>query len=107
MRNIPEKDWKVIRKLKDELLERFCEKTINRIKHIIDNQGNSSYKTYLDLWKTMNQEDKKLSSMFDDLKRSTAINKITVWKRNSLISEDEFNLFSSETKELVEKLLSL
>ena len=107
MEKIPEKDWKIIRDLNDKLLHRFCESALSKIKNIIDNRGSESHNAYLKIWKTLRKEDKELSIMFDDLKRSNAINKLTAWKSFNLITDSEFNRFSKETKETVEFLNSL
>ena len=106
MRDFPEKDWKIIRKLKDELLERFCNRVLKEISENIENGGNSSHQTYLSLWKIMKREDDILGSMFDDLKRSTAIYKIAAWKKHDLITAIEFNQFSDDTKDSVNLIIS-
>lgn len=107
MREIPEKDWKIARKLKDELLQRFCNEALKKIKLLIKNQGDDSHKAYLDLWEIMTQKDKELSSIFDDLKRSTAFFKIATWKSKGLLTDTEFNQFSDQTMAIVKALNSL
>ena len=76
MRSFPERDWKQIRKLKDRLLQTACECVFEKIKTTVTVRGEGSHDAYLKLWETLNNEDKKIVSMFDDLKRSTAYFKI-------------------------------
>ncbi len=104
MRQFPEKDWKKIRKLKDQLLHKFCDSALDKLKPIIENREQGSHKAYLDLWNVLNKEDDELSLMFDDLKRSTAFYKLAAWKKNGLISEEEFSQFSDETQNVVNLL---
>ena len=98
MRQIPEKDWKVLRKLKNELLQRFCSEALVRLKPIIINPGADSHKAYLQLWEMLRKEDKELSLLFDDLKRSTAFFKLAAWRSHGLLSDEDFNQFSAETR---------
>ena len=53
--------------------------------------------THLQLWKLLKEEDREISIMFDDLKRSNAIHKLAAWKHNDIISEERFAEFSDET----------
>jgi hypothetical protein len=57
---------------------------------VIESRGAESHKYYLKLWKVMQEEDKEISLMFDDLKRSTAIFKLAMWKRNGILSGEDF-----------------
>jgi hypothetical protein len=79
--DIPERDWKKLRALKDAALNIACERIFQNITKLIESRGAESHKYYLKLWKVMQEEDKEISLMFDDLKRSTAIFKLTMWKK--------------------------
>ncbi len=105
MRQIPEKDWKKIRKLKDQLLQKFCDRALDKLKSVIDSRDQGSHKAYLELWKVLNVEDDELALMFNDLKRSTAFYKLAAWKKSSLLSEEDFSQFSNETQNVINLLL--
>ena len=98
MQDIPEQDWKIIRKLKDKLLQKACDNILAKLKSIIADKQSNSHKTYLDLWKTLKKEDQELGLMFDDVKRSTALFKLATWKSSGLITDIDFEQFSEETK---------
>jgi hypothetical protein len=106
MRQIPEKDWKVLRKLKDGLLQRYCSEALVRLKPIIFDPGPDSHKAYLQLWKLLRKEDKELSLLFDELKRSTAFFKLAAWRSRGLLSDEDFNQFSAETMEAIDLINS-
>ncbi len=97
MKPFPETDWKKLRSLKEPLLQLACEKILYKLKQIIDNPQNNNHQTYLNLWKVLTKENEELSLMFDDLKRSTAVSKLAVWKKYGLISDNDFNQFTEET----------
>jgi hypothetical protein len=43
-------------------------------------------------------------SQFDDLKRSTPLLKLVIWKENGILSEESFKEFSTKTQERVKAL---
>ncbi len=101
MNSISEKDWKVLRSLKDEKLAKFCDAVFEKVGTIIANKGTESHKAYLELWSVMRDEDEKLGAMFDDLKRSNAVRKLGVWRHYGMLSDEELARFSDETRESV------
>ena len=105
--NIPEKDWKKLRSLKNSALNIACERIFEKIKKLIESRGSENHKYYLKLWKVLREEDKEISLMFDDLKRSTAIFKLAMWKKNGILSNESFNELSEETQEHIDLILNI
>jgi len=101
MNSIAEKDWKLLRAMKEEKLNQVCGEILQKVSQEMEFEENEEYKAYLKLWKVLNREDKKVSDLFDDLKRSNAIFKLLSWRQNGLITEQEFNRFSEETRSII------
>ncbi len=101
MRNIPESDWKKIRDMRNEILSISCDQIFDKIDNISNSRKGKEHESYLKLWKLINREDKEISIMFDDLKRSTAILKLASWKRNGLISDEKMSEFTDKTQQNV------
>lgn len=101
MKSIPEKDWKVLRSLKDEKLAKFCDAVFEKVGTIIANKGTESHKAYLELWSLIRDEDEKLGAMFDELKRSNALRKLGVWRHYGVLSDEDLALFTDETRDSV------
>jgi len=59
MNKIPESDWKLLRKLKEEKLALACEKAFERFVRIIDARGNQSHKAYLKLYRAVDDESSR------------------------------------------------
>jgi hypothetical protein len=104
MKSIPESDWKILRAIKDESLNIACERIFAKIQDIIEVREGKEHKAYLRLWKLIEEEDRKISVMFDDLRLSTAIHKLAVWRRNGVISDEYFLRFSNDTQQVVRDL---
>lgn len=89
MSDISEKDWKIIRSMKDRILNLACERILAKISKIIKNEGDHAHARYLELWKMLRSENEDIAIMFDDLKRSNALIKLAKWKFHGLITDDE------------------
>ena len=101
MKSILESDWKKLQAVKDDLLNIFCARIFEKINKIIKEQSGNEHKAYLKLWKILEKEDQEIAIMFNDFKRSNALQKLAVWKRNGVISDDYFSMLSNETQKRV------
>ncbi len=104
MTSIPEKDWKMLSALKENLLNSACETIFQRIEQLSSTRKGREHATYLELWKLMNQEDKVIAEMFDDLKRSNAVFKIAALKHHGVLTDEQLALFSQEIQDKVARL---
>jgi hypothetical protein len=105
MSDIKESDWKVLRKIHKEALERFCKQTLSEVKRTNSDSTKSYHQRYLDLWAILRRRDEEMAQAFDDLRRSKAILQIAVIKRLGLFTENEFSQFSQETRDQVNLIL--
>ncbi len=104
---IPERDWKIIRALKESAVNTACERIFQKIEKLIRSRGTESHKYYLKLWKLLPEQDREISLMFDDFKRSNAVFKISVWKKNGIISDETLQELTEETQRRIEMLSEL
>ena len=104
MKSVPESDWKKLRAMKGDVLKFACERIFEKIEALTREQKGKEHEAYLKLWKLIKKEDREISLMFDDLKRSNAIQKLAAWKRNAVISNERFSKFSDETQQTVKTL---
>ncbi len=101
MSKIPERDWKKLRALKDEKLGKACENILAGIEKILKEREGKEHASYLEIWKLLKKEDKKIAAMFDDQRRSDAIFKIAALRSYGYLSDEEMKGFSTETQEKV------
>ena len=105
MREIKESDWKLLRQLHSEALERFCQQILLEIERINSDRAKSFHRKYLDIYEVLQRRDKEIAQTFDDLRRSTALTQLASVKARGLLTEDEFLRFSQETQNAVDRLL--
>jgi hypothetical protein len=106
-RQLPEKDWKLLRQLAPVALERFCDRVLREATVIATAPGKTNHERYLELYKLMKEQDRDLASAFNDHRRSTALHKLAWIYSLRLLTEDEFGGFSEETRETALFLASL
>ncbi len=104
MTGISESDWKKLRSMKNDALNLACDRIFEKVEKIAREKKGKEHESYLKLWKLIQDEDRTISIMFDDVKRSNAVHKLATWKLNGVISEDDFCKFSSETQKIVNSL---
>jgi len=105
MRDIPERDWRVLRELMPIALERYCRGVLKEAAALAGGSGDTGggyHDRYLALFKLLRERDGELGNAFNDLKRSTALFKLTCMRRLGLLTDEEFAGFSQETRELVQ-----
>ena len=104
MSGILEKDWKIIRAIKDEKLNAVCTDILDEIDREIKNKEEKNHKAYLNIWSIVNTRDKDVADMFNDLRRSNAVYKLALWYKNGYLTDKELNEFSEETRSTINAL---
>jgi hypothetical protein len=97
-------DWKVFRKLRELALERYCERVLKDVGQLVDKDSGSYHERYLKLWELLRNRDKTLGLCFNDPRRSQAIIQLTNIVEEDLLTEDELNQFSDETRAQIEMI---
>ncbi|VFQ42975.1 hypothetical protein [Desulfoluna butyratoxydans] len=98
-RDIAEEDWKLLRDLQELSLNTACDRVLQRVAELVASRGAENHTYYQTLWTLMQDEDEQISLMFDSFKRSTAVNKVAMWRKNGLLSEEVFGKLTKETQE--------
>jgi hypothetical protein len=105
--HIAESDWKKIRDLKPAALNRFCERVLLDIQEISSHPGQTPHEKYLAIYELMQERDRTIGEVFNDLRRSVALMRIIYLRRLSLLTDAEFTTFSEEARALVQGSLRL
>ena len=108
MKSFPESDWKKLRALRDDALNRFCARALKGTQKRLANSDNDDpHKAYLDVYRFLDGQDDELGSLFNDWRRSTALLTLTGWVQANLVEDEEFEAFSEQTKASVKNLINL
>src|SRR5436190_20676370 len=100
-RKIPESDWKYISKLKEKFLNRLCERINAESLAILKNGNMTQHEKYLELYKHIEKGDFLIAKGFNDWRRSRAFENLLFYKQQGLITDEEFEGLSNETKQVL------
>jgi hypothetical protein len=104
---IKETDWKLLRRLHEVALERFCQRVVEEVNALTTDRAGDYHECFLKLFTLINKRNKALARTFDDLRRSNALILLTNIMEASLLSAEEFSQFGPETRDAVETILRL
>ena len=105
--NIPERDWKALRALHKVALERFCERVLRKCVAIAQDEKRTAHERYLALYKLLQRRDDDLARAFDDMRRSRAVQRLVAMRDIGVVTDEEMEAFTPETRDVVAFLLSL
>lgn len=98
-RGIKESDWKLLSQLRTAALERFCQRILAEIERININSNMNAHQRYLEIYKIIAHRDKEIAQIFNDHRRSTALNELAAIQSNGLLTPEEFMRFSQEARD--------
>ncbi len=99
---IAEQDWRVLRNMQPALLNRLCNKSLAEVLAILGESSFPAHERYFKISKLTEQRDLQISRLFDDLKRSNAAIRLTMMKKESVITNEDLANFSAELRSLIE-----
>ena len=105
MSSVPEKDWKLFRKLQVELTAKSCDLVFKKVENITNDRVGKEHQSYLDLYRLIKEEDTKIAEMFNNPTRNNILLKIVSLKKYGVLSDEQLQLFSEETQEFVSRFL--
>ncbi|ALO34681.1 hypothetical protein CMT41_08070 [Colwellia sp. MT41] len=107
MSSIPEKDWKLFRKLQNDLTAKACELIFVKVDELAKNRAGSEHTSYLELYGLIQDEDVKIAEMFNNPTRNNVLLKLVALKSYGVFTDDQFQMFSQETQDRVDSMLEL
>jgi hypothetical protein len=106
-REIPDKDWKVFRKLREGALERFAEQILNDVVRICSDDARSAHERYLAVYRLLQERDRAMAMAFDNLSRSRMFEHLLAMRSLGLLTAAELADMSRETKARIELLTEI
>jgi|SRR5215813_9802324 len=101
---IKESDWKLLRRLHQVALERFCERVLAEVRSAAADTGDDYHEGYLKVFNLLRKRDKTIARTFEDLRRSNALILLANMKHEGLLTADELGQFSPETRQAIETI---
>ena len=103
----PERDWKYMRKVKEDLLADLCEQINGQAMDILKSEANSEHERRGRLYRHVQDSDDIVADCFDDWRRSTLLMKLVALQRHGLLTSDHMQHLSEETQKRLKALNEL
>lgn len=103
---IPERDWKKLRGIRENLLNRLCAGILVELKSRLEVEDLSveAHQKYLGVYKFIKQSDQRVGRLFNDWRRSTVLGILYQWVQEGIMTEAEFEALSETTKDLIHRM---
>lgn len=105
--DIKESDWKVFKQIHPIALERYFQHAVAGLGRIAGNDRKTNRERFWDVCERATEEQKEISELFDDYRRSTARLKLAIMRRQGWVREDEMSRFSPELQRWIKGFMEL
>jgi len=95
---LPERDWKAMRRIKDDLLAILCERINKESLAILSDPGKSEHEKYLALYKHIRESDHVVAECFNDWRRSKLLIRLSAIHAHGVLGAEHMQLLSDETQ---------
>ena len=103
----PEKDWKYIRSIRNDLLEVLCRRINQQSAAILKDSFASEHDKYLALYRHLQESDQIIAECFNALKRSNLMMKLAALQYYRVLAAEHVERLSSETQKRLNSLKTL
>ena len=104
---LPERDWRVLRSVHRSALDRYCAQVLVESATEMQDRGSSPHDRYLRLFRLLKERDQRIVAAFDDLRRSTAIQRLASMIALWAVTDTELDEFTQATRDAATALADL
>ena len=97
--NFPESDWKRLRSVHRAALERYCARILDECAVAMRDDTRSAHDRYLHVVRLLDERNGQVASAFDDMRRSTAIQRLAAMISLGVVGGAELGQFTVATRE--------
>lgn len=101
---LPEKDWKYLRKMEAGMLATLCGRINEQSKKILNTGDISEHQKYSRLYRHIKQSDRIVADCFNDWRRSNILLKIQYMRKHDLLTDEHLNRMSDQCKAILKTL---
>ncbi len=102
--DIPERDWKYMKLINADLLDLLCKRINKQSIAILKEDNGSEHKTYLKLYRHIQESDDVIGECFNDWRRSTLIMRLAAIQKHGLLLPDHLKQLTEKTQETLKAL---
>ena len=99
-----ERDWTHLRRAHAVALERFCARVLDEAAAILHDGGRPAHERYLALFRLVHERDAAMAHAFDDLRRSTGLQRLSAMVGLDVLTEEDLAGFRPAVREAAREL---
>jgi hypothetical protein len=99
-----ERDWKHLRHVHGIALDRFCTQVLEEAIAIAQANAPSAHERYLRLFDLLLDRNAAMATAFDDMRRSTGLQRLTAMVGLDLLTSEELAGFSADVQDTAREL---
>lgn len=99
-----ERDWKHLRHVHGIALNRFCTQALDEAIAIAQAPGPSAHERYLHLFDFLLDRNAAMATAFDDMRRSTGLQRLTAMVGLNLLTSQELAGFNTDVQDTAREL---
>jgi hypothetical protein len=99
-----ERDWQHLRRVQGVALERFCARVLDEAVAITEDGDCSAHERYRRLFRLARERDATLASAFDDLRRSTGLQRLSAMAGLGVLTGEELAGFALDVQDAARDL---
>lgn len=104
---LPEHDWRVLRSVHRTALDRYCARVLEECEEGMQATGSSPHDRYIRLFRLLNERDESIAAAFNDLRRSTAIQRLASMIALGVVTDAELSQFTPATRDAATAIADL
>lgn len=97
--DLPERDWRIFRKLRQKALDLYCARVLADIAAVIADTSKSNHDRYLELHRLIRARERDLAHAFDRMTRAHAMFELCSIAQLNLLTDEELSQFSQPTQD--------
>jgi hypothetical protein len=103
-REVPEHDWKIFRRLREEALEAFSRQILNELVTICSERNRTAYERYGEVHRLLRDRDRSMAEAFDYLSRSRMLQHLAAMRELGLVRPEDLTGMSHQTQDRIRLL---
>ena len=100
-RDIPERDWKTLRAIKQDLLATLADRINRRALAILSDPAPEPFERYKALRQHLRDSDQIVGECFDDWRRSNLLMNLLALRSHALLTDAHLETLSPQTRDAV------
>ena len=104
---MPKGEYRKMTAMWQTVLDRYCRRMLHEVVKAATAPEVGDHGRFLDVINLVDEKYDEMRHTFDNIRKSDGVYRLSVWRRNALLTDDEYATFSDATRAEVERMVSI